>query len=190
MNADELGLFAATLSITSEQMKIKSRRDLKYVITKTLEKNLDDEERTEEQKCEVFKQILEDVNYYNDDATTGNNNQPKEDSTQKHGHGDTTAVGEHDQTTRGNGNLSPLLHELNQRTSLLRKELKIKGQIGEAHQRDKLTYVSLIHQINETQEAGYDGCEIVNTVIRAMSPSLTLRNVLETTSNLSLQPLF
>ena len=41
--------------------------------------------------------------YYSDDATTGNNNQPKEDSTQKHGHGDTTAVGEHDQTTRGNG---------------------------------------------------------------------------------------
>ena len=130
---------------------------------------------------------MEDLIYF-DDTTTGNSNQTKEDSTQKHG--DTTTVGEHDQTSRGNGKFSPLTHEPNQRTSLLRKELKIKGQIGEAHQRDKLTYVSLIHQINETQEAGYDGCEIVNTVIRAMSPSLTLRNVLETTSNLSLQPLF
>ena len=46
-------------------------------------------------------------------------------------------------------NLSPLLRELNQRTSLLRNELKIKGQIGKAHLRDKLTYVSLIYQINE-----------------------------------------
>ena len=110
-------------------------------------------------------------------TTTGNSNQPKEDSTQKHG--DNATVGEHDQTSRGNGNLSPLLVELNQRTRLLRKELKIKGQI--ADQRDKLTYVSLIHQINEVQEACYDDSEIVNSVIKAMSLSLTLRNVLETT---------
>ena len=112
-------------------------------------------------------------------TTTGNSNQPKEDSTQKHG--DNATVSEHDQTSRGNGNLSPLLVELNQRTRLLRKELKIKGQIAEAHQRDKLTYVSLIHQINEVQEACYDDSEIVNSVIKAMSLSLTLRNVLETT---------
>ena len=65
INADKLSLFAATLSITSEQIKNKSRRDLKYVITKTLEEKLDDEKRTEEQKCGVFKQILEDLNYYN-----------------------------------------------------------------------------------------------------------------------------
>ena len=55
INADKLSLFAATLSITSEQIKNKSRRDLKYVITKTLEEKLDDEKRTEEQKCGVFK---------------------------------------------------------------------------------------------------------------------------------------
>ena len=121
-------MFAATLSITSKQIKNKSRRHLNYVITKTLEKKLDDEERSEEQSCEVFKQILEDLNYYNDDTTTGNSNRPKEDSTQKHG--DTITVGEHDQTSIGNGNLSSLLRELNQRTSLLRKELKIKCQIG------------------------------------------------------------
>ena len=187
MNADNLSLFATTLSITTEQIKNKSRGDLKYMITKTLEEKLDDEERTEEQKCEVFKQILEDLNYYNDDTTTGKSNQPKEDSTQNHA--DTMTIDEHDQTSSGNRSLSPLLHELNQRTSLLHKELKLKGQIGEAHQIDKLTYVNLIHQINEAQEASYDESEIVNSVIRAMSPSLTLRNVLETTSNLSLQHL-
>ena len=49
MNADKLSLFAATLSITSGQIKDKSRRDLKYVITKTLKEKLDDEERTEKQ---------------------------------------------------------------------------------------------------------------------------------------------
>ena len=167
MNADKLSLFAATLSVTSEQMKNNSRKDLKYVTAKTLEEKLDDEERTAKQKCEVFKQILEYLNYYKDDTTTGNSNQPKEDSTQKHG--DTTTVGEHDQTSRGNSKLSPLLRELNLRTSLLRKELKIMGLSGEVHQRDKLTYVSLVHQINEAQEAGYDESEIVNSVFRAIS---------------------
>ena len=57
---------------------------------KTSEEKLDDEERTEEQKYEVFKQILEDLNYYNDETITGNSNQPKEDSTKKHG--DTTEL--------------------------------------------------------------------------------------------------
>ena len=90
MNADKLSLFAAKLSVTSEEMKNKSRIDLKYVITKALEEKLEDEERTEEPKCEAFKQILEDLNYYNDDTTTGNSNQPKKDSTQKRS--DTTTV--------------------------------------------------------------------------------------------------
>ena len=90
MNADKLSLFTAKLSVTSEEMKNKSRIDLKYVITKALEEKLEDEERTEEPKCEVFKQILEDLNYYNNDTTTGNSNQPKKDSTQKRS--DTTTV--------------------------------------------------------------------------------------------------
>ena len=57
--------------------------------------------------------------------------------------------------------------------------------VGEAHHRDKLIYVSLIPQINEAQEAGYDESEILNSVIRAMnmSPNLSFRNMLETTSN-------
>ena len=48
------------------------------MITKTLEEKLDDEERTEEQKCEVFKQILEVLNYYNDETNTDNSNQLKQ----------------------------------------------------------------------------------------------------------------
>ena len=57
-----------------------------------------------------------------------------------------------------------------------------------AHRKDKLTYFSLIHQINDTQKTGYKS-GILSSVIRNMSPSLFLRNVLETTSNLSLRPL-
>ena len=38
-----------------------------------------------------------------------------------------------------------------------------------------------MHQINEAKATRYDQDEIVNGVIRAMVPSLTLRNILETT---------
>ena len=46
-----------------------------------------------------------------------------------------------------------------------------------------------MHQINEAKAAGYDQDEIVNGIIRTMVPSLTLRNVLETTTDLNLDGL-
>ena len=69
-----------------------------------------------------------------------------------------------DNDAQGN-NFSPILRELNLRTSLLRKELKIKGQIGEANQKDKPTYVSLMHQIDEAKEAVYEESETVSNVM-------------------------
>lgn len=46
-----------------------------------------------------------------------------------------------------------------------------------------------MRQITEIKSAGYDEDDIVNIVIRAIAPSLTLRNVLETTHNLTLKKL-
>ena len=46
-----------------------------------------------------------------------------------------------------------------------------------------------MRQIDEAQEAGYEESEIVSSVIRAMIPSLTVRNILESTPNLSLNQL-
>ena len=51
-------MFAATLDIDREQMKIsKDISDLKYIIIKVLEEKLDEEEITDEGKCDVFKHI-------------------------------------------------------------------------------------------------------------------------------------
>ena len=44
-----------------------------------------------------------------------------------------------------------------------------------------------MHQINEAKLSSYDEEDIINSVIRAMTASLTLRNVLETTPHLSLK---
>ena len=46
--------------------------------------------------------------------------------------------------------------------SVLTKELKIRGQIGEAGQKDKLTYVSLMHQIKQARLTGYTDQEVIN----------------------------
>ena len=97
------------------------------------------------------------------------------------------AVTEDDQDGEGKMNILREMSVL--KTSLLKKKFRVKGSIGEAGQKEKLTHVYLMHQINEAKAAGYDQGEIVNGIIRAMVPSLTLRNVLETTTDLNLDGL-
>ena len=115
-------------------------------------------------------------------------NQPSNDVTNDKLKTDEERKKDEDNIKDGEGNVE-VLHELGilKKTSLLRREFRVKGQIGEVGQADKLLYVSLMHQITEGKAAGYDEDDIVNRVIRAMIPSLTLRNMLETTSNLTLE---
>ena len=69
------------------------------------------------------------------------------------------------------------------------KDFTIRGAIGEAGQKDKLSYVRLPKQIEEGKGKSYSDKEIVNAVIKAITPGLYLRNVLETTDNLTLDRL-
>ena len=62
----------------------------------------------------------------------------------------------------------------------LRRDFKIMGVIGGEEQKDRLSFVSLIRQIDAGREKGYKGREIIDAVIRAISPSLKLRSYLET----------
>ncbi len=73
--------------------------------------------------------------------------------------------------------------------SLLRREFKIAGQIGEPGQLDKLTYVSLTHQIDSGVEKGYSEREIVDAVIKSISPHSSLRNYVLTLPDRSLAKL-
>lgn len=75
------------------------------------------------------------------------------------------------------------------KTSLLRREYKLSGQIGEPGQTEKLTFVSLMHQIDSGLKRGYKESEIVDAVIRAISPHSSLRSYVETLSDLSLAKL-
>ena len=148
-DVEKLKFFAARLGIDGHQIKAsKGRRDLNYITIKVLEGKLDEEGKADEEKWDIFKHMIEDLKFYNGDHETAQADQ-KEDKKKNAIGADSNA----DNDGQGN-NFSTILRELNLRTSLLRKKLKIQGQIGEANQKDKLTYVSLMHQIDEAQEAG------------------------------------
>ena len=72
------------------------------------------------------------------------------------------------------------------KNSLLRREFRIKGQIGEPEQSDKLSFVSLIKQIDSGIGKGYEEHEIIDGVIQAIMPSMKLRSYLETLKGLTL----
>ena len=66
--------------------------------------------------------------------------------------------------------------------SVLRRDLKLIGQIGEPNQKDKLSFVGVHNQMKEAEERGYVDKEIISAVIRVMTASLPLRKFLEATS--------
>ena len=70
--------------------------------------------------------------------------------------------------------------------SMFRRELKLQGQIGEAHQRDKISFISLMRQIREAKAKGYDEKEITSAILRAFTPGLSVRTYLETIIDLTL----
>lgn len=72
---------------------------------------------------------------------------------------------------------------------LWHKDFKIAGQIGELGQKDRLTFSSLACQIEHGLSKGFPELEIVDAVIRAISPGMQLRSYLEGKANLTLPTL-
>lgn len=72
---------------------------------------------------------------------------------------------------------------------VLRREFKIMGQIGEGGQKDRLSYTSLVHQIDSGLRKGHSEQEVIEAVTRAVSPGLHLRHMLEIKSNLTVPTL-
>ena len=84
---------------------------------------------------------------------------------------------------------SPKDTKLSASASFLRREFKISEKIGEPGQTDKLTLVSLTHQIDSGLKRQYRECEIVDAVIRAISLHSSLRSYVETLNDLPLPKL-
>lgn len=69
------------------------------------------------------------------------------------------------------------------------RDFKISGQIGDPGQKDRLTFSSLARQIEHGLSKGFPELEIVDAVIRAISPGMQLRSYLEGKANLTLPTL-
>ena len=72
---------------------------------------------------------------------------------------------------------------------LLKKDFRLYGQIGIANQADKLSFISLMNQIDSGLSKGHKEKEIIEAVIRAIVPSLPLRSYLESVKDLTLNRL-
>ena len=72
-------------------------------------------------------------------------------------------------------------------TSALRRQFKISGQIGEPDQKDKISFSLLARQIQTGLAQGYVESEIVDGVIRSITPGMVLRSYVETHQDLTLK---
>ena len=77
-------------------------------------------------------------------------------------------------------------HEKLFNSSILKREFKISGTIGEPGQTEKLSFVSLTHQIDSGIKRGYKETGIVDAVIRSIAPHSSLRSYIETLPDLNL----
>ena len=74
-------------------------------------------------------------------------------------------------------------------STIYKREFKVVGQIGEAGQSDKLTYVALVHQIESGLAKNYSELQIVKAIIKSISPHSSLRNYVLTLPDRSLAKL-
>ena len=71
-----------------------------------------------------------------------------------------------------------LLLSVDLKSPVFRREFRIKGQIGEPNQVDKLSYIALVKQIDCAVERCYTQNEIVDGVVQAIVPDMYLRSYL------------
>lgn len=71
----------------------------------------------------------------------------------------------------------------------IKREFRIHGQIGERGQRDKLSFTNLMHQIDMGLNKGHSEVEITEAVVKAISPGLSIRDMLEIKRDLTLSQL-
>ena len=186
-NEKDLINLLKTLNHYKTDMDNKSKHILRKIVEKFYDEFIDDEELSDDLKKERLLDICNKLKPSSNQASRHDDQKHKVPTmSYTNGNADeTTDVTQQPIQAHGEGNLrSDLLREFGM-LSPLRKELKIRGQIGEAGQKDKLTYVSLMHQIKQARLTGYTDQELINAVISSMVPGLTLRTVLETTPNLT-----
>ena len=196
--SEKMKLVVQHLKIKDEEVKDKSKASVINVIANAIEKelaSLDEEEKVallqaiveifvdtpppleevNEDKSEllkVLKKEIEELKLLHQQKTSESSSKVKQELSSKSG-----------------DDMPSSLNALVESTSVLRRQFKLTGQIGDPDQKDKLNYSSLRKQIDTGVAQKYKEHEIVDGVIRGISPGLTLRSYLESFETLSLDRL-
>ena len=147
------------VGLQKKDVEAASRRNLKRWIGNIVEEKVDDGDAEDEAKKKYLLDMLKSLKNLTINDVSGSNNDESElaatDNTNKIDTKEKCVMPALQDTDDEEGNVS-LLRELGvlKKTSLLRKDFKIKGQIGEIGQRDKISHVSPVHQINEAKLSG------------------------------------
>ena len=73
--------------------------------------------------------------------------------------------------------------------NIFQNNFKKTGGIADIGQKDKLSYISLLKQIEDAQKKDCSNKEIVSTVLRVITTALYLKNILEIMENSTLEGL-
>lgn len=163
------------------------RRHTRRALIKMVENRLDEiEEITEDEGSQYCTELLSDI-----DKRSKGGPQPQEEEASGEPAPKEEPELPHNPPHRTTD--SPLWNRPEPNRTLpevtLRREFKIMGQIGESGQKEKLSYLSLVRQIEVGLEKGHAETEIVEAVIRAVGPGLPLRDMLEIKRGLTLNTL-
>ena len=202
LKVEDLGVIAKTLGCSDSDIKEKSRKGLARWIEEHLEAKLKGSVREKIEYLEGFRAgimnyaphgpPLEDVSKeLNSKASQSKLERVKlkyeaikqklEKLTTGKSHSPTKRV-ESKEDVNAKGESKPLFFQ----PSDFKRELKIIGQIREPGQKDKLSFVSLVRQIEGALQKGYRPQEVVNAVVRAINLGMRLRSYLEGLSGLTL----
>ena len=77
--------------------------------------------------------------------------------------------------------------EYEQLRTIFQRDLRILGNIGNKGQKEQISNVRLSRQIQSALDQGYSEKEVIDTVIRAITPGLPLREYLEAMREKGLQ---
>ena len=162
--ADELKKIASAWELQEDDWKDKQSRE----VLRKLQDKLDDDMMDEETKEKLYLKTVP--------CLSGPNSQKMMK----------VLLGQKEEVLNSTNVQNVSMQELLQ-SSTLRKDLKISGIIGGSREREQVTYMGLLSQVDEARVKDYTDDEIARAVRKIVAPGCSLRTLLDAKPDMTLQ---